>query len=100
MQCTSAGPSQDHGIFGDELMEHSPWHKLPRAALLQDPLFEVRQRFSKKIHRIVQDLQKDASAGHRAAKWAAVLPLAAMDPSEANCTAAFAFLMEYVAHRR
>ena len=68
--------------------------------LLQDPIMEVRQQFSKKIHRMVQDLQKDASAGHRAAKWAAMLPLAAMDPLEANCRAAFAFLMEYVANRR
>ena len=67
---------------------------------LQDPIMEVRQQFAQKVHRMVQDLQKDASGGHRAAKWAAMLPLAAMDPTEANCKAAFVFLMEFVAIRR
>lgn len=61
---------------------------------------EVRQQFARKVHRMVQDMQKDMSSGHRAAKWAAMLPLAAMDPTEANCTAAFGYLMEYVVIRR
>lgn len=49
---------------------------------------------------MVQDFQKDPTKGHKAAKWAAVFPLAAMDPTQANCQAAFTFLMEFVAVRR
>ena len=61
---------------------------------------EVRQQFAQKVHHMVLDLQKDPSVGHRAAKWAAMLPLAAMDPTEANSKAAFGYLMEYVVIRR
>ena len=61
---------------------------------------EVRHEFAVKVHQMVQDFQKDPTKGHKAAKWAAVFPLAAMDPTQANCQAAFTFLMEFVAVRR
>jgi hypothetical protein len=61
---------------------------------------EVRHQFAVKVHQMVQDFQKDPTKGHKAAKWAAVFPLAAMDPTQANCQAAFTFLMEFVAVRR
>ena len=61
---------------------------------------EVRHQFAVKVHQMVQDFQKDPTKGHKAAKWAAVFPLAAMDPTQANCQAAFSFLMEFVAVRR
>ena len=67
---------------------------------LQDPIMEVRHQFAVKVHQMVQDFQKDPTKGHKAAKWAAVFPLAAMDPTQANCQAAFSFLMEFVAVRR
>ncbi|KAA6416440.1 MAG: hypothetical protein FRX49_13587 [Trebouxia sp. A1-2] len=65
-----------------------------------DPIMEVRHQFAVKVHQMVQDFQKDPTKGHKAAKWAAVFPLAAMDPTQANCQAAFSFLMEFVAVRR
>ena len=66
---------------------------------LQDPIMEVRHQFAVKVHQMIQDFQKDPTKGHKAAKWAAVFPLAAMDPTQANCQAAFGFLMEFVAVR-
>lgn len=61
---------------------------------------EVRHQFALKVHQMIQEFQKDPMKGHKAAKWAAVFPLAAMDPTQANCQAAFNFLMEFVAVRR
>ena len=61
---------------------------------------EVRHQFAVKVHQMVQDFQKDPTKCHKAAKWAAVFPLAAMDPTQANYQAAFGFLMEFVAVRR
>lgn len=61
---------------------------------------EVRHQFALKVHQMIQDFQKDPSKGHKAAKWAAVFPLAAMDPTESNCRSAYNFLMEFVAFRR
>ncbi|DBA83186.1 TPA: hypothetical protein ACH3X2_006702 [Trebouxia sp. C0005] len=73
---------------------------LQLALTMQDPIMEVRHQFAVKVHQMVQDFQKDPTKGHKAAKWAAVFPLAAMDPTQANCQAAFSFLMEFVAVRR
>ncbi|DBA74057.1 TPA: hypothetical protein ACH3X1_010871 [Trebouxia sp. C0004] len=73
---------------------------LQLALTMQDPIMEVRHQFAVKVHQMVQDFQKDPTKGHKAAKWAAVFPLAAMDPTQANCQAAFSFLMEFVAIRR
>ena len=67
---------------------------------LQDPIMEVRHQFALKVHQMIQDFQKDPTKGHKAAKWAAVFPLAAMDPTQANCQSAYNFLMEFVAVRR
>ena len=61
---------------------------------------EVRHQFALKVHQMIQDLQKDPTKGHKAAKWAAMFPLAAMDPTQANCQSAYKFLREFVACRR
>ncbi len=97
-------------FHGSVLLQHS-WYGLGQglrsqpymsvmSLCLQDPIMEVRHQFAVKVHQMVQDFQKDPTKGHKAAKWAAVFPLAAMDPTQANCQAAFSFLMEFVAVRR
>lgn len=61
---------------------------------------EVRHQFALKVHQMIQDFQKDSAKGRKAAKWAAVFPLAAMDPTQANCQSAYKFLTDFVAFRR
>ena len=61
---------------------------------------EVRHQFAAKVHHMIQGFQRDPSKGHKAAKWAAVFPLAAMDPTQANCQAVVNFFMKFVAARR
>ena len=68
--------------------------------VIQDPIMEVRHQFAAKVHQMILDFQKDPLKGNKAAKWAAVFPLAAMDPTEANCHSAYNFLMEFIAFRR
>ena len=72
----------------------------PQVPFVQDPIMEVRHQFALKVHQMVQDFQKDPCKGHKAAKWAAVFSLAAMDPTQTNCRSAYNFLMEFVAVRR
>lgn len=72
---------------------------------LQDPLLEVRHLFGIKASRLLGKLAAAAAAGSAvhlalAAKYAAFLPLAAVDPNEGNKGAAARWLAEWVEARR
>ena len=54
------------------------------ASLWQDPLMEVRKAFGAKVRRTVLLLNTRPSYAQRASKYAAMLPMAGMDPSETN----------------
>ena len=54
------------------------------AFLWQDPLMEVRKAFGAKVRRTVLLLNARPSYAQRASKYAAMLPMAGMDPSETN----------------
>ncbi|KAK9820961.1 hypothetical protein WJX81_007677 [Elliptochloris bilobata] len=69
------------------------------ALTMQDPQLEVRAAFGGRARRTVSVLLK-AGAPQRAAKYAALLPLAAADPSADHRTAAYLALCEYVKKRR
>ncbi len=72
---------------------------LPNAcARAQDAQLEVRAAFGARVRRTLSALL--AGAVQRAAKYAALLPLAAADPRDAHRTAAHHALSEYVALRR
>jgi hypothetical protein len=72
---------------------------LPSAsARAQDAQLEVRAAFGARVRRTLSALL--AGAVQRAAKYAALLPLAAADPRDAHRTAAHHALSEYVALRR
>jgi hypothetical protein len=53
-------------------------------ARFQDPLMEVRAAFSAKVRRLIMLLNRGPHHAQRASKYAAMLPLAGMDPNECN----------------
>ena len=58
------------------------------SVLWQDPMMEVRSMFGEKVKRTVLLLNARPGYSQRASKYAAMLPLAGMDPSECNRQAA------------
>lgn len=58
---------------------------------------DVRRSFAAKVSTALQHLQVKPE---KAAKWAACLPLAAMDPVVDNCQAAHKSLIEFITQRR
>ncbi|KAF8072944.1 ATXR2 [Scenedesmus sp. PABB004] len=70
------------------------------ALAMQDDLEGVRGAFAAKVYRLVRHFSARPSAHQLSAKYAAMLPLAAMDPAPDNKDAAARMLREWVAHRR
>lgn len=77
----------------------SPERYMLLALSMQDPARFVRSMFGQKVHRTVTVFDK-CKTNQKAAKYAAMLPLAAVDPNSANQQAAYAYLQNYVASRR
>lgn len=61
---------------------------------------EVRQAFGSKVQRTLLTLYNQPGSHSKAAKYAAVLSLAGMDPATANQQAALACLQQFAAVRR
>ena len=61
---------------------------------------EVRQTFGSKVQRTLLTLYNQPASHNKAAKYAAVLSLAGMDPATANQQAALACLQQFAAVRR
>ncbi len=61
---------------------------------------EVRQAFGSKLQRMMLTLYNQPATQHKAAKFAAMLSLAGMDPAEANQQAALLCLHQFTSFRR
>eukprot|EP00879_Flechtneria_rotunda_P015681 GHRR01016403.1.p1 GENE.GHRR01016403.1~~GHRR01016403.1.p1 ORF type:complete len:1542 (+),score=797.44 GHRR01016403.1:616-5241(+) len=70
------------------------------ALVMQDNLEEVRAAFAAKVYKLIKFFQHRPSTHQLAAKYAAMLPLAAMDPSKKNKDDAARKLREWVHGRR
>ncbi|KAK9811630.1 hypothetical protein WJX72_007291 [[Myrmecia] bisecta] len=69
------------------------------ALIIQDQLMEVRHAFALKVRKTMMHFHRENN-GQRAAKYAAILPLAGMDPAEQNRQSAFQSLVDFVTLRR
>lgn len=67
---------------------------------LQDTLTPVRAAFATKLVQLTACLHLQSGGARKAAKYAAVLALGAMDPVEQNQKAAFVALQDFVTSRR
>lgn len=70
--------------FGNLPLRGPQKYSVKDARLWQDPLMEVRKAFGAKVRRTVLLLNARPSYAQRASKYAAMLPMAGMDPSETN----------------
>ncbi|KAK9813540.1 hypothetical protein WJX73_005871 [Symbiochloris irregularis] len=67
---------------------------------MQDQSRGVRNSFAYKVHRTVAAISQEQHCNQKAAKFAAMLPLAGADPNQQNQQAAFSYLRAYVGSRR
>ncbi|KAG2501809.1 hypothetical protein HYH03_000309 [Edaphochlamys debaryana] len=78
----------------------SPRSFVALALAIQDPCVDVRQSFSRQVAEHMTWTLRQGSRSHLVAKYAAVLPLSAVDPRESNPEAAARRLRDAVARLR